>query len=51
MIQRFKAILLRETHGHETGTICDVMAGIEDADGRWIVLKPVPLAGKWMCSA
>ena len=47
MIERFKAILLREFHGFEPGVIIDVMAGGEDFNGRWIVLAPVELAGQW----
>jgi len=47
MIQRFKAILLREFHGFDPDTVIDVMAGGEGFAGRWIVLAPVELAGQW----
>jgi hypothetical protein len=47
MIERFKAILLREFHGFDPGVVIDVMAGGEDFNGRWIVLAPVELAGQW----
>ena len=48
MTHRFPAILLRELHGFPVHSIIDVMVGGEDFNGRWLVLTPVELAGKWL---
>lgn len=48
MIEKFKAILLKDYQGYEAGHIIEVMAGGEGFEDRWLVLRPVDLVGSFV---